>query len=817
MTPTDLRQALRSIRNAKGFTATAALTLAVCLGANTAIFTIVNSVLLRPIPVPRGDEVVILSNRYPNAGVATSYNSGVVDYFERRTAITTLQEQALLQSGSGTVEIQGVPQRVEVNRVTPSFLGLVQVAPSVGRTFAEAEGEPGNERKVILSYGLFQQLYGADASAIGKQLRISGRDHEIVGVMPAGFRFINPEVQLWTPLAFSGEQKTEGRHSNNYFHLGRLRPGASVPQVQSQVDALNRSNLERFPEWREVLVNAGFHTAVEPLQEMLVGDIRRMLYVLWAGAIFVLLIGVLNLLNLSLARLNLRTKEIATRLALGAGHWQVLRALLAESMLLAVAGGALGVLVSWIVLQAIDWIGIEQLPRSMMVRLDWVSVAYGLAVASLVGVIMGLLPALRLFHSDLAMSLRSESRGGTSGPTARTARRFLVVAQVAFGFLLLAGAGLLTVSFRQLLAVDPGFRAEGVTTAGLQLPSARYGKPESLRSFQARLLDTLRAQPGVASAGTTTIIPFSGDTSDSVILPEGYVGKPGESLVSPFQVRVSDGYFETMGIRLMRGRHFDQRDSETSTAVAMIDESLAQRFWPNADPIGKRFFQPSNTKNLTQADKNTRFFTVVGVVRDVRILDMGTPSPVGTYYFPAVQMPSSQIVVAAKSGGGSAVGAIRRSVSSIDPELALFDIRTMDERTALSLSSRRAAMMLATSFGAVAMFLTAIGIYGVLAYLVSMRIREIGIRLALGATGNGIFWLVLKEGLTLAGTGVLFGMAGAVLVQRGLQSQIYGVSALDPTVMLLTSLSLALVAAAASSLPAGRAMRVDPVRVLSEQ
>jgi predicted permease len=634
--------------------------------------------------------------------------------------------------------------------------------------------------------------------------------------MPADFRFVDPDVRLWVPAAFSAEQKT-ARHSNNFHHIGRLAPGASLQQVQSQVDALNRANLERFPEWREVLINAGFHTAAEPLQEMLVGEVRKMLYLLWAGAAFVLLIGVLNLVNLSLARLNLRAKEIATRIALGAGQWQVARQFLVESLLVSLSGGVLGLVIASGMLQAIEWIGIEQLPRAMAVDLDWLAVLYGLLISAFVGVAMGLFPLFRLFHSDLAATLRSESRGGTTGPAARAVRRGLVVAQVAFGFLLLAGAGLLTASFRQLLSVDPGFRGEGVSTASLRLPSVRYSGEQPLRDFQRRLLEALRAQPGIVSAGATNVIPLGGNTNDSVIVPEGYVGRAGESLVSPFQMSVSTGYFETMGIRLIRGRYFDARDHESATAVAIVDERLARKFWPDADPVGKRFFQPSNAKNLTRPDADSRFYVVVGVVADVRITDVGRPTPVGAYYFPAAQAPTSSMTVVARASSGSAVDAIRRTVASLDPELAIFDVRTMQERTMLSLSSRRAAMLLATSFGAVALFLTAIGVYGVLAYLVSTRIREIGIRLALGAPLKNIFWIVLREGLVLVGVGVLLGVGGAIAMRRALESQIYGVSSLDPLVLSSAVTLLALVALLASSLPANRAMRIDPVRTLSEQ
>ncbi|PYS30001.1 MAG: hypothetical protein DMG11_06905, partial [Acidobacteria bacterium] len=715
----DVRLGLKLLWKDRGYAATAIITLAVCIGANTAIFTIVNSVLLKPLPVPESGRILLMSNQYPNSGtgVAVFTNSGVPDYYDRLRDLKVYEEQAMYNGTNLSIDIDGSPELIRGMAATPSLFRLLKVPPVQGRIFDDTEGEIGSEQKVILSYGLWQQLYGARPDAVGQQIRLGGRPFAIVGVMPRDFEFADPQARFWVPLAFTAEQKSDdNRHSNSWYNVGRLKPGATIQQAQDQVSALNAANLERFPQYKQLLINAGFHTRVERLQDMLVRSVRPTLYLLWGGAVFVLLIGGVNIANLALARSNLRMKELATRLAIGAARAQVAQQLIIESLLLAVAGGLAGMLTGSGILRALRTIGLDRLPRAGEIHMDLTVVGSALAVSVIVGVLIGLVPVVHLFNVNLSTVLHEESRTGTGGRKARTLRRVLIVAQVAFTFVLLIGSGLLLASFRNLLAVDPGFKAEGVITGGIGMPRVRYANDSDVRSFTNRALQAIRSVPGVTNAGGTTNIPLSGNHSDSVIIAEGYQMKPGESLVSPMQITVTPGYFEAMRTPLVRGRYFDEHDNETGRLAMIVDERLAARFWPGVDPIGKRMYRPMNPRNLLNVDENTRWITVVGVVREVQLEDLaGRPTTVGAYYFPAAQSVPRGLFIAIKTGIDPAVvlPAVRAELKKLDPAMPFSNVRTMTEYTSLSLMSRRAAMLLAISFGLISLFLSSIGIYGV--------------------------------------------------------------------------------------------------------
>jgi predicted permease len=815
----DIKHGLGSLLRDKGFSATVMLTLAIGIAAYTATFAIVHSVLLRPLPGPNADSIVLMSNEYPKAGAGDQSISSVPDYFDRLRAVTALQEQALFQGGDATLDINGTAERVSAMNVTPSFFRVVGISPERGRAFTAEEGEVGNEYKVILSDALWHQLYGGDPSALGRELRLSGTPFTIVGVMPKDFVFVDPEVRLWAPAAFTPEQKTQ-YHNNGWGHIGRLKPGATVAQVQAQVNGLNAANLERFPAFRDFLINAGFYTRVEPLQHVLVKSVESALYLLWGGAVFVLLIGGLNVTNLALARSSARSKEIATRLALGAGRAQIARQTLVENVLVAGAGGIAGVLLGRALLRAVAAVGLDQFPRANEVRIDGTVVLVSLGLAVVVGVLVGLVPLASAFKINLSNTLRDSSRTGTSGVGTRKLRRGLVSAEIGLAFVLLAGAGLLLASFRRLLAVDPGFTTRGVVTASTEAPQSRYRSDGDLRTLMNRALDSIQRLPGVAAAGATTIIPFGGNEQDIVILAEGYVMKPGESVISPYRLAVTPGYFQTMNIGLLRGRYFDEHDSASAAPVVIVDEQLARHFWPNRDPIGQRMYQSDNLAEPTKAGAHTTWFQVVGVVRSIRLQDLaGARSAFGAYYFPYAQQPSRDYTFAVRTvaEAGGVTSMLRTAIARIDPELALFDVKTMDERAALSMSSRRASLMLALAFGGLALFLSAIGIYGVLAYLVAQRRREIAIRMALGSTATSVVRLVLREGLTLVGIGLAIGLTGAAALQKAVASQIYGTRPSDPLVIGGVSLLLGAVALAACAAPAHRAARVDPIEVLRQE
>src|SRR5258706_41964 len=435
----DLKFGVRSLLKDKSFSTTVVLTLALCIGANTAIFAIVHSVLLRPLPVPRAEEILLMANQYPKAGAAGSTNSGAADYYDRLKDVNVFQQQAMFNFGDQTLDLSGTPEKITGMNATPSLFRLLEVAPILGRTFQDDEGEIGAQQKVLLSYGLWRQMYAGAPGVLGKELRLNGRPYTIVGVMGADFNFMNPEVRLWVPLAFTKEQKA-ARHSNNWYNVGRLKPGATLQQAQSQVDALNRANLERFPQWKEILINAGFHTTAEPLRDVLVKDVKSTLYLLWGGAVFVLLIGAVNIANLALARVTLRKKEFATRLALGAGRAQITRQAVVENVLVCGAGGLAGVGLGAVLLQSLMAMGPKQLPRVDEVRIDGPVVLVALALAIGAGILVGLIPLAHVFRANLNDALHEDSRTGTVGTGSRRVRQTLVVAQIGFAFVLLVGA-----------------------------------------------------------------------------------------------------------------------------------------------------------------------------------------------------------------------------------------------------------------------------------------------------------------------------------------------------------------------------------------
>jgi predicted permease len=833
----DLRVGLRLLWRDRSFTATVAFTLALCIGANVALFSVVNNVLLRPLPMPESERIVVIGNGYPNAGAANIRAVAVPDYFDRLRETTVFEEQALYGNVSLTIDQGGTPARVRGMNVTPSFFRVLGVQPLLGRTFTDDEGEIGNNQKIVLSYGLWQSAFGGDAAIAGRDIRIDGQTYTVVGVMPQDFVYLRPDVMLWRALAFTPIQKSDQtRHSNNFQQIARLKRGATVERGQEEIDALNAANLDRFPQFKELVVNAGFHTVVTRLQDDIVRDVKTTLYLMWGGALFVLLIGCVNVANLALVRSRARLKELATRLALGAGRMRIARQLITESMVLALLSSAAGIAVGWAALRLLGVLNIQELPRGSEIRLDAAVAGVTVAAGAAIGFVLGLIPSAAVRPSTVTTMLREEGRSGTSGRGARALRRGLVVAQVGFAFMLLVGAGLLFASFQRVLAVDPGFRPEGVLTASVVLPRARYRDNAAMKGFLDRSLERLRSLPGVEAAGTTSTVPLSGNMNNSVIFAEGYRPSPGESAIAPSQVDISPGYFEAMGVQLVSGRFFDDRDvplpgaptsafGTSQPRIVVVGDRLARRFWPGQNPVGRRMYLPTDPNDLTAITDRTVFIEVVGVIREIKVRSLTQEEEsVGACFFPVAQnMPPPQAPAIAfhyaiKTAGNPAAlaAAVRQAVADVDRELALYDVRPMVERVDQSLVNRRTPVVLSVSFGVIALFLSAIGIYGVLAYVVTQRTREIGIRMALGSSGRQIFDLILREGLVLVAGGFALGIAGALAVRQSLQSQLFGITATNPTVLAAAAAVLALVAIGACALPARRATRIDPAIALAE-
>jgi predicted permease len=707
--------------------------------------------------------------------------------------------------------------------VTPSFFRVLRAQPLRGRVFTEQEAEVGQNRKVVLSYGMWQRLYAGADSAVGRQLRINGVFYDIVGVMPRSFRFIDPEVQLWTAVAFAPEERAdERRHSNNWQQIGRLKPDATIEQAQGQINAINTANLERFPQLKAALINAGFTTMVKPLQADLVEGSQRTLYLLWGGVLCVLVIGCVNVANLVSVRASTRVRELATRHALGASMQRLARQVLTETVVLSLIGGIAGVVLGWQALTAGTLLGIDQLPRGYEIALDPISLAFIFGLIVMVGIIVGLFPVWALRRADLGQIVREEGRSGTASHRTRVVRQVLVTSQVAIALVLLVAAGLLLASFQRVLAIHPGFNADHVLTGSVSFPAARYKDDASVRAVSERLLERMRALPGVIDAGLTSTMPLSDQHSDSVIFAEGYQLSPGESLISPSQVFVSPGYFEAMQTSKRAGRFFDARDIQGAQRTIIVDERLAQKFWSGQDPLGRYMYFPGSVQDLMKPPPRDEWLTVVGVVENVRLdglVDGSGFRTVGAYYMPMAQavVRTVNLAVRTSQDAESITGALRAEIAGIDPELPLFGVRTMNERVDGSLVDRRTPMILASSFAGVALFLAAIGIYGVLAYQVSQRSREIGIRMALGAATSSIFATVLREGAAMVLAGTVIGLGGAFLLRQTLQSQLYEIGAMDPRVIVSVAAVLVVVALAAILLPARRAAQTDPVHALTGQ
>lgn len=816
----DLVFAWRMLRKDRAYAAAVILTLAICLGANTAIFTVVRSVLLRPLPYPEPERLISSYDSFPGAGVERAGTS-VPNYFDRR-AITDIFEEVALYQWAGLRAGDGAAaEGVSAMRVTPSFFSVLDTNAANGRLFREEEGTPGKDKVAIVSHA-YASRQGGPAAIVGRQIRLNDVLYEVVGVLPEEFHFLSPEVRVYVPIAFAPEDRGEDRrHSQNHEQIARLVRGVTLEQARARVEALNAQIIERAGPLKAALINAGYTTRMARLQDDLVRDVRAALTLLWGGVLFVVLIAAVNIANLSLVRASGRMKELATRSAIGAGRGRIMRQLVTEATLLTAVGGALGLLVGFWSLDALEWIGLTDLPRAHEVRLDASVFGFTLSLALVLGFVVGVTPAMQLARASLSDMLREEGRSGTAGRGARHVRRGLVVAQVALAFVLLVSAGLLLASFQRLLGVNPGFDAAHVLTGRVSPLETRYPDDASLRSYTSRALERLRALPGVEAAGATSFLPFSWDGNSSVVIPEGHSMQPGESVVSPNQLYVTPGYLEAMKVPLERGRFFTDADGPDAPRVVIVDEQLADRFWPGADPVGRRMYVPQRPEDVVKPGADVIWLRVVGVVGNVKMKGLveGEQARAGAYYMPFDQDPSRNIGLAVRSQGDLAAttAAVQRALSDIDPELRATDVFSMSERVERSLTPRRAPMLLSTAFGLLALLLASVGLYGVLAYQVSQRTREIGIRLALGSEPTGIVRLVLSEGVLLVALGLVGGFAGAIALRSAIASQLYGVGPLDPLVMTAAVLVLSAVALLACLGPARRAARVSPLVALSQQ
>ena len=817
----DILYAVRVLRRDWAYSAAVILTLALCFGANTAVFTVVRSVLLKPLAYPESSRLVASYERFPGAGVERAGTS-VPNYMDLR-AMTDVFSSVALYRWSGYRVGQGSrAETVPAMNVTPSFFQVLGATAARGRLFTEADGTPGQDKVVVVSEAFAAGQGGGIERVVGQQLRLNDQTYDVVGVLPDRLVFLNPEVRVYVPIAFTPEELGEDRrYSQNHELVARLAPGISLERARARVDAHDAAVIERAGPLKELLVRAGFTTNMQLLQDDIVRTVRAALQMLWGGVVCVALIAAVNVTNVALVRSSGRIKELAARTGMGASPSRIARQLITEATMLTLGGAGLGVLLGFASLDAIEWIGFTDLPRAHEISIDGVVLAVTLLPAVLLGIVVGAGPALQLARTNLNNVLRAEDRAVTGGRMRGSLRRSLVVTQVALAFILVVGAGLLLASFQRLLGVDPGFVAADVLTGRVTLVASRYPDDPALRSYVTRALEQVRRLPGVEAAGVSSYLPFSRDESSSVIIPEGYVAKPGESIISPNQLYVSPGYLEALKVPLKRGRFFADSDTVESPRVVIVDEQLAARFWPNQDPIGRRVYVPDTPEDVMTPGPSVTWLRVVGVVATVKLkgLEEGEDARLGAYYLSYAQEPTRGVGWAIRGTGDitSTRAAVQRVLAEIDPDVPFTDVFAMSERVERSLNPRRAPVLLSLGFGAVALLLASIGLYGVLAYQVSQRTREIGVRMALGSDASGVLRLILSEAALLVVLGLAGGLVGALALRGAIAAQLYGVGALDPLVITCALVILGLTSFVACLAPALRAVHVSPLTALSRQ
>jgi predicted permease len=803
----NLRYAFRQLRKSPAFTLTALATVAICLGANLAIFAVINSILLRPLPFPQSDRLVTIFNTYPKAGVEND-GSSVTNYFERRDNIPAFSSLSIFLYRPEPVGEPGSTEQERIMRVSSEFFTTLGVGLAMGRPFTE-EDMANDAAVVILTNGFWRQRLNSDPDVLGRDLRVNGIPRKIIGVLPPDFRFLSSEARLY--LAYKSGPEERGpaaRHSGGgaIQMIARLKPGATIAEAQSQIDTHN-TEVEKDNPQAKMMAEAGFRSPVISLHAHHVRSIRPTLWLMQAGVFFLLLIGAVNLINLLLIRASGRTKEMAIRQSMGASRAHVVRQVLTETVLLTSVGGLLGVVAGAWGTQLLQVLGANRLPLGAHIAFDGWLAAIGLLSSVLLGLLIAVPIAWFNLGSHLANALQSESRTGTVSRAAQRLRQGFIVAQIALAFVLLAGAALLGLSLKKVMAVPPGFRADhvlaGECTLTWQLGRDRVGIID-------RLLEAVRQQPGIAAAGTITNIPLSGDSGKTAVTPKGYVPPAGQSLQGHYSYGVSGDYFAALGIPLREGRFLTSADSTRPERVCVVDEDLARRYWPNGGALGQR---------LARGDESdeAKLFTVVGVVGTIKQTELTEAPGQGALYLPSAHHGNAAgfFVVARTSQSPEAFAeTLRKLVRATQPEIAIDNIRSMDTRIEESLITRRSPALLAGIFAGVALLLAAIGTYGVLSYAVAQRTREIGIRMALGAQRGQIGAQFISLGLRLLAAGTILGLIGAWLAGRAMQSVLFGVPTLHFATLFVTALVMGVVSLVACLIPARRATKVDPMVAL---
>jgi len=799
----DLRFGLRMMRRSPGFTAVALLTMSLGIGANTAMFSIVHGVILKPLPYPEADRIVQLEESNLSRGWST-FSVAPLNFWDWQARNRSLELAAAFQRGSANYLGDDRPQSVPIYRVTEDFLEILGAEPVMGRGITAEDLDPAAQAVVILSHGFWQRAFGGDRGVMGRTITVDGVAHTVVGILPRSWSFVSRDpTDLILPLRPQPFWYT-ARGSHFLRGLGRLRDGVTVDQARSDLSSIAAALEDEYPE-----TNTGWGAVVTPLEDVIVGATRPQLFIFMAAVALVLLIACANLANMTLARVVIRSRELAVRTAVGAGRGRVIRQLLTESVLTAGAGGVLGVILAYAALHAFVTGWPTMLPRMQEIGIDLTVLLFALGLSMASGVLFGLVPALSVAGASLSETLRQGSRSIAGDRGRRWLRAALVAGEVGMAVVLLVGCGLLVRSFSALNGEDPGFRTEGRLVFSTPLPRADYSDAEQIRAFGDAALARLEAIPGVSAVGMGSIIPL-GD-SDEVwgFWIHGRISESGDGDGSALFYRVSPGYFRAMGIPLQAGRDITGEDRADGRLVAVVSASLAQQHFPGENPLGQ-FIRLGR-------DEDEPAVEIVGVVGDVQHYALGRTS-MPQLYVPFSQRPSRGVnfVVEASVPPVTLVSGVRAAIEAVDPHQPLVGIQAADALIADSVSMPRFRTLLMTGFGLTALLLAVVGLHGVLAYSVSQRTTEIGVRMALGATRGSVVGLVLREGAPLIGIGLVAGLSGAVALSRILESMLFGVGTRDPAVFTAVPLVLLTVALTVMLVPARRAARVDPIRALSE-
>jgi putative ABC transport system permease protein len=801
----DLRYGMRMLLKHKSVTAIAVLSLALGIGANTAIFSLVDAVLLRPLPFHEPDRLVMVWEEASRIGFPRN-TPAPANYADWKAQNQSFEDLAALRYGSYNLTDENEPEKVEAQAVTANFFPLLGVVPVRGRSFAPEEDQPEGNKVVLLSYSLWQRRFGGDPELIGKELLLDGQQHTVIGVMPSGFQFLAKETDMWLPMAFTARDLAN-RGGHYLTVVGRLKPGVTLAQGQDDIAAITHHINETNP-------TPGFElgSVVISLREQLAGNVRPMLLVLLGAVGLVLLIACANIANLLLARGAARYREIAVRTALGAGRHRIVRQLLTESMLLAVAGGVAGLFIAWLSFSFLKQIIPSSMALNANVQIDAKVFGFMLLLSLFTGIIFGLTPALQAARIDLNVVLKQGGGRTGTGAGHRRLRGALVVTEIALALVLLVGAGLLIQTFLRLRALDIGVNPENVLTLRTSLPRSKYSELPKRVAFYEQVLERVRALPGVVAAGYTSAVPLTWKGGTNGFTVEGADPQPGQDANTR---QVSAGYMETMNINLRQGRFFDDHDDAQSQPVTIINETMARQYWPGESALGKRF-------KVGSIDDQVPWITIVGIVGDIKEMGLEAP-PKAEMFFPYQQLPRvlwnmpRDLTVRTTGDPLSLVAAVRQAVWSVDPAQPVSNVRTMEDILSGEVTQRRITMTLLAAFAGLALLLASLGIYGVLSYAVAQRTQEIGIRMALGANRLEVLRLVMGDGLRLAGAGVAIGLGVSLALTQLMTRLLFGVTASDPRTLAGVTLLLLTVALVACYVPARRAARVDPMVALRNE